>query len=57
VIVSTLQFPPQVSGVAHMLKTDTQKGISGDDSDLLARKNAFGSNTYPRKKGRSFLVC
>jgi len=40
-----------------MLKTDTEKGISGDDSDLMARKNAFGSNTYPRKKGRSFWVC
>ncbi|AQK45934.1 calcium-transporting ATPase 5, plasma membrane-type isoform X2 [Zea mays] len=53
---SGLQQYGGVSGVAHMLKTDTQKGISGDDSDLLARKNAFGSNTYPRKKGRSFLA-
>ncbi|AQK45926.1 Calcium-transporting ATPase 9 plasma membrane-type [Zea mays] len=44
---SGLQQYGGVSGVAHMLKTDTQKGISGDDSDLLARKNAFGSNTYP----------
>jgi hypothetical protein len=23
----------------------------------LKRKNAFGTNTYPRKKGRSFWVC
>ncbi|CAD6344121.1 unnamed protein product [Miscanthus lutarioriparius] len=51
---SGLQQYEGVSGVAHMLKTDTEKGISGDDSDLMARKNAFGSNTYPRKKGRSF---
>jgi len=39
-----------------MLKTDTEKGIGGDDTDLTARRNAFGSNTYPRKKGRSFLA-
>ncbi|KAF1859217.1 hypothetical protein Lal_00009801 [Lupinus albus] len=29
-------------------------GISGDDADLIERKNEFGTNTYPRKKGRSF---
>ena len=40
-----------------MLNTDTEKGVSGDESDLTARKNAFGSNTYPRKKGKSFVVC
>jgi len=40
-----------------MLKTDTEKGISGDDSDLMERRNAFSSNTYPHKKGRNFLVC
>ncbi|KAL6598431.1 hypothetical protein ACP70R_046130 [Stipagrostis hirtigluma subsp. patula] len=45
-----------ISGVASLLKTDTEKGISGDDSDLKASRNAFGSNRYPRKKGRSFLA-
>ncbi|THF99872.1 hypothetical protein TEA_021102 [Camellia sinensis var. sinensis] len=45
-----------VKGLADMLKTNVEKGIHGDDDDLLKRKNAFGSNTYPRKKGRSFLV-
>lgn len=39
-----------------MLKTNLEKGILGDDADLLRRRNAFGSNTYPRKKGRSFWV-
>ena len=39
-----------------MLKTNLEKGIHGDDADLVNRRNAFGSNTYPRKKGRSFLV-
>ncbi|KAG4907184.1 hypothetical protein JHK82_055846 [Glycine max] len=32
------------------------KGIHGDDADLLKQRNAFGSNNYPRKKGRSLLV-
>ncbi|KAK3411184.1 hypothetical protein EUGRSUZ_J03161 [Eucalyptus grandis] len=31
------------------------RGISGDETDILKRRNAFGSNTYPQKKGRSFL--
>ena len=51
-----LVLPNQVKGLADILKTNTEKGIPGDDDDLLKRKNAFGSNTYPRKKGRSFLV-
>jgi hypothetical protein len=46
----------QVAGVSNLLKTDLEKGISGDDADLLRRRNAFGSNNYPRKKGRSFVV-
>ncbi|KAE8660295.1 Calcium-transporting ATPase 8, plasma membrane-type [Hibiscus syriacus] len=43
-----------VNGLAESLKTNLEKGIPGDDSDLLKRRNAFGSNTYPQKKGRSF---
>lgn len=46
----------QVVGVSNLLKTNLEKGIHGDDADLLKRRNAFGSNNYPRKKGRSFLV-
>lgn len=46
----------QVAGVSNLLKTDLEKGINGDDADLLRRRNAFGSNNYPRKKGRSFFV-
>ncbi|KAG5242859.1 calcium-transporting ATPase 10, plasma membrane-type [Salix suchowensis] len=45
-----------VKGVASALKSNTEKGIYGDDADLLKRKNAFGSNTYPQKKGRSFWM-
>ncbi|RVW75943.1 Calcium-transporting ATPase 10, plasma membrane-type [Vitis vinifera] len=36
--------------LAELLKTNLEKGILGDDADLLRRRNAFGSNTYPRKK-------
>ncbi|CAA0829544.1 Calcium-transporting ATPase 9- plasma membrane-type [Striga hermonthica] len=53
--LSALQQYGGVKGIAEMLKTDTEIGISGDDDELSQRKNAFGSNTYPVKKGRSFL--
>ncbi|CAO2201012.1 unnamed protein product [Urochloa humidicola] len=53
---SALQQFGGISDVANMLKTDTEKGVSGDDVDLMARRNAFCSNTYPRIKGRSFLA-
>ncbi|CAL5435386.1 unnamed protein product [Camellia sinensis] len=43
-----------VKGIADILKADEQKGLLGDYDDLLKRRNAFGSNTYPQKKGRSF---
>ena len=39
-----------------MLQSNLEKGIVGDDSDLLNRKNKYGSNTYPQKPGRSFWV-
>ncbi|KAK6152216.1 hypothetical protein DH2020_014851 [Rehmannia glutinosa] len=44
----------QVKGVAEKLKSSMEKGVPGDETDLINRKRAFGSNTYPRKKGRSF---
>jgi len=40
-----------------MLKTNLVTGITGDENDLIKRRNAFGTNRYPQKKGRSFLVC
>lgn len=46
----------QVAGISNLLKTNLEKGVHGDDADLLKRRNAFGSNNYPRKKGRSFWV-
>ncbi|GAU35731.1 hypothetical protein TSUD_259060 [Trifolium subterraneum] len=52
--ISALQQYGGVKGLSNLLKSNPDKGISGDDDDLLKRKNAFGTNTYPRKKGRSF---
>uniref|UniRef100_A0A1D1XC54 Calcium-transporting ATPase n=2 Tax=Anthurium amnicola TaxID=1678845 RepID=A0A1D1XC54_9ARAE len=54
--LSTLQGYGGVKGLANFLKTNLDRGISGDDTELLRRRSAFGCNTYPRKKGRSFWV-
>ncbi|KAF8025302.1 hypothetical protein BT93_F2213 [Corymbia citriodora subsp. variegata] len=51
---TSLQQFGGVKGLSDLLKTNSEKGIAGDDADLSKRKNAFGSNTYPRKKGRTF---
>ncbi|CAN6870387.1 unnamed protein product [Brassica oleracea] len=53
--IGSLQQYGGAQGLADLLKTNTEKGISGDDEDLLNRKNIYGSNTYPRKKGKGFL--
>ncbi|XP_061361513.1 calcium-transporting ATPase 8, plasma membrane-type-like [Gastrolobium bilobum] len=45
-----------VIGLSHLLKTNLEKGIRDDDADLVKRRNAFGSNNYPRKKGSTFLM-
>ncbi|XP_012444536.1 calcium-transporting ATPase 9, plasma membrane-type isoform X1 [Gossypium raimondii] len=52
--LSALQQYGGVKGLSDLLKTNLETGIYGDEVDLLNRKTAFGSNTYPRKKGRSF---
>ncbi|XP_031251206.1 calcium-transporting ATPase 8, plasma membrane-type-like [Pistacia vera] len=54
--ISALQQCGGVKGLSDLLKTNLEKGINGDDADLLKRKNVFGSNTYPQKKGRSFWM-
>ncbi|QCE08797.1 Ca2+-transporting ATPase [Vigna unguiculata] len=42
------------ASLSNLLKSIPDRGISGDEVDILKRKNAFGTNTYPRKKGKSF---
>ncbi|CAI0410438.1 unnamed protein product [Linum tenue] len=44
-----------VRGLERMLKTNLETGVSPDEADVSNRKNVFGANTYPRRKGRSFL--
>uniref|UniRef100_A0A803MKC9 Calcium-transporting ATPase n=1 Tax=Chenopodium quinoa TaxID=63459 RepID=A0A803MKC9_CHEQI len=52
--LSVLQQLGGVTQLAEKLKTNLEKGIPGSDEDILQRKNVYGTNTYPRKKGRSF---
>ncbi|XP_047968841.1 calcium-transporting ATPase 10, plasma membrane-type-like isoform X1 [Salvia hispanica] len=54
--LSFLQQSGGVKGVAEKLKCNVEKGVTADEADLIERKKAFGSNTYPRKKGRSFWM-
>ncbi|CAN1198477.1 Calcium-transporting ATPase 10, plasma membrane-type [Linum perenne] len=54
--ITALQELGGVKGLTEALKTNPEKGIVGDDTDLMKRKNAFGSNTYPQRKGRSFWM-
>ncbi|KAL3825633.1 hypothetical protein ACJIZ3_021662 [Penstemon smallii] len=51
---SLLQQSGGVNGVAEKLKSNPENGVPGDENDILERKNTFGSNTYPRKKGKNF---
>ncbi|PHT75635.1 Calcium-transporting ATPase 9, plasma membrane-type [Capsicum annuum] len=51
---NALQQCGGASSPSRPLVFSLNKGIDGDEVDLLKRKNAYGSNTYPRKKGRSF---
>ncbi|KAG2310759.1 hypothetical protein Bca4012_025269 [Brassica carinata] len=53
--ISSLKQYGGAQGLSDLLKTNIEKGINGDDDDLLKRKTIYGSNTYPRKKGKGFL--
>ncbi|KAL2535703.1 Calcium-transporting ATPase 12 [Forsythia ovata] len=37
-----------VDGIARLLKTNLENGISGDEDDAKQRSSAFGSNTYQK---------
>ncbi|KAK2640630.1 hypothetical protein Ddye_028425 [Dipteronia dyeriana] len=54
--INALEQYGGVKGLSDLLKANSDKGISGDNADLLERRNAFGSNTFPQKKGRSFWM-
>uniref|UniRef100_A0A803M9R6 Calcium-transporting ATPase n=1 Tax=Chenopodium quinoa TaxID=63459 RepID=A0A803M9R6_CHEQI len=43
-----------VKGLEDKLSTNLETGVSGEVDDIVKRKNSFGSNTYPTKKGKGF---
>ncbi|XP_073145710.1 calcium-transporting ATPase 9, plasma membrane-type-like [Henckelia pumila] len=53
--LSALREYGGVQGLSNLLKTNLETGVSSDENDLSQRKISFGSNTYPVKKGRSYL--
>lgn len=46
----------QVKGLEDKLSTNVETGVSGEVDDVVKRKSTFGTNTYPTKKGKGFLV-
>ncbi|KAK9757137.1 hypothetical protein RND81_01G142900 [Saponaria officinalis] len=44
-----------VKGLEAMISTNLETGVPGDDADIAKRRDTFGSNTYPTKKGKGFL--
>ncbi|CAM0907522.1 unnamed protein product [Alopecurus aequalis] len=43
------------AGIAAALASDAERGIRGDDADVRRRREAFGGNTYPKPKPKSFF--
>lgn len=52
---SALEQYEGAKGLATMLSTNLETGLSGESDDIVNRRNTFGSNTYPTKKGKGFL--
>ncbi|KAJ8447578.1 hypothetical protein Cgig2_031191 [Carnegiea gigantea] len=44
-----------VKGLEALLNTNLETGVSGEIDDIQKRRNVFGSNTYPTRKGKSLL--
>ncbi|KAF8722830.1 hypothetical protein HU200_021959 [Digitaria exilis] len=42
------------AGIAAKLASGSESGVAGDDGDLLRRREAFGANTYPRRRPKRF---
>ncbi|XP_057548276.1 calcium-transporting ATPase 9, plasma membrane-type-like isoform X1 [Amaranthus tricolor] len=53
--LSALEQYGGVKGLEAKLSTNLETGVPGDVDDIVKRKNTFGSNTYPTKKGKGFL--
>ena len=46
----------QTRGLEGKLSTNFEEGIKDDPEEILKRKDAYGSNTYPKKKPKGILV-
>ncbi|KAG0500185.1 hypothetical protein HPP92_000257 [Vanilla planifolia] len=55
--LTALQEYGGVNGLSKLLNTNLDKGIIGDNAELLRRRNEFGANTYPHKTGRTLFLC
>ncbi|XP_057737717.1 calcium-transporting ATPase 8, plasma membrane-type-like isoform X3 [Arachis stenosperma] len=53
---AALELYGGVVGISNLLNTSLAKGIHGDEADLLRRRRAFGSNNYPRRRRKGFLI-
>ncbi|KAL6609461.1 hypothetical protein ACP70R_039430 [Stipagrostis hirtigluma subsp. patula] len=42
------------AGIAAALESGVESGIRGDEHDVRRRREAFGGNTYPKRKPKSF---
>ncbi|CAM6053706.1 unnamed protein product [Sphagnum tenellum] len=45
-----------VKGVAKALNTNLEEGVEDSPEELQKRKDAYGDNTYPRKRPKGFLT-
>ncbi|EFH42207.1 hypothetical protein ARALYDRAFT_918363 [Arabidopsis lyrata subsp. lyrata] len=52
-MITQKQNQQTVIGLSNLLKTNLKVGIDDDDDEILHRRQTFGSNTYPCKKGKS----
>jgi hypothetical protein len=52
----TIRSYGQVEGVARNLNTNLEDGIKDSPEELQKRKDAYGDNTYPKKRPKGFLV-
>lgn len=46
----------QIHGLGGKLDTNLEDGVKDKPEEIQRRKDAYGSNTYPKKKPKGLLV-
>ena len=46
----------QVQGLAGKLGVDLEEGVKDGPEEIQKRKEAYGANTYPKKKAKGIWV-